>query len=113
MKQSRFFVDPILKEIVFDQKHLWMFELIQTKEFKRLGRIHQLGSVLSIFPSASHTRLAHSLGAYELAKRFIIHLDLDKQYAKECDHLMCAALLHDLGHGPLSHGFERYTGLNQ
>ena len=112
MKESRFFVDPILKEIVFDQKHLWMFELIQTKEFKRLGRIHQLGSVLSIFPSASHTRLAHSLGAYELIKRFIIHLNLEEKYSKECDHLMCAALLHDLGHGPLSHGFERYTGLN-
>ena len=112
MKQSKFFVDPILKEIVFDKKHLWMYELVQTKEFKRLGRIHQLGSVLSIFPSATHTRLAHSLGAYELIKRFIDHLDLASKFPKECDHLMCAALLHDLGHGPLSHAFEKYTGLN-
>ena len=95
MKQSKFFVDPILKEIVFDKKHLWMYELVQTKEFKRLGRIHQLGSVLSIFPSATHTRLAHSLGAYELIKRFIDHLDLASKFPKECDHLMCAALLHD------------------
>ncbi|MCF0227233.1 MAG: HD domain-containing protein, partial [Malacoplasma sp.] len=112
MKQSKFFVDPILKEIVFDKKHLWMYDLIQTKEFKRLGRISQLGSVLNIFPSATHTRLAHSLGAYEIIKRFIEHLDLSSKFPKECDHLMCAALLHDLGHGPLSHAFEKYTGLN-
>ena len=112
MKQSRFFVDPILNEVIFDQDHLWIFELVETIEFQRLGRIHQLGSVFSIFPSASHTRLSHSLGVYELIKRFILNLNLNKLYPKECDHLMCAALLHDLGHGPLSHAFESYTGLN-
>lgn len=112
MEKSKFFVDPILKEIVFDQHHLWMIKLIRTDEFQRLDKIRQLGSSSATFPAATHTRLAHSLGAYELTRRFINHLELNKINPKKVNHLLVAALLHDLGHGPYSHAFEKYTGCN-
>lgn len=108
----RFYVDPVLNEINFSNENNWMIELINTPEFKRLNRIHQLGVTYIIFPSATHNRLSHSLGAFEIVRRFIKHLNLDKINSSESKHLLCAALLHDLGHGPNSHAFERYTGVN-
>ena len=110
--KSKFFVDPVLNEIDFSNENNWMVQLINTPEFKRLNRIHQLGVTYIIFPTATHNRLSHSLGAFEIVRRFIKHLHLDKLEPRESQHLLCAALLHDLGHGPNSHAFERYTGTN-
>ena len=104
--------DPVLNEIDFSNENNWMVQLINTPEFKRLNRIHQLGVTYIIFPTATHNRLSHSLGAFEIVRRFIKHLHLDKLEPRESQHLLCAALLHDLGHGPNSHAFERYTGTN-
>jgi HD superfamily phosphohydrolase len=41
-----------------------ILELTNTKEFKRLGRIKHLGVSDFLYPSATHTRLAHSYGVY-------------------------------------------------
>ena len=41
--------------------------LIDTAEFRRLGRISQLGLVSLVYPAAIHTRFEHSLGVYRLA----------------------------------------------
>ena len=111
-KQRKFFVDPILKEISFDNENYWMINLVNTPEFRRLSRIKQLGCSDIIFTSASHTRLSHCLGAYEITRRFINQLDLSIEHPYESKVLLCAALLHDLGHGPNSHAFEKYTGIN-
>ena len=107
-----FFIDPVLNKIDFGNENNWMIELVNTPEFKRLNRIHQLGVTYVIFPTATHNRLSHSLGAYELVRRFIKHLNLNFISSFESKHLLCAALLHDLGHGPNSHAFERYTGIS-
>lgn len=88
--------------------------LIQSPEFQRLRRIRQLGTSFISYPGAEHTRFAHSLGVYHLMYRVLKHLtdrrivtvDPDDQ-AMAC----CAALLHDVGHGPFSHLFEKLTGL--
>ena len=109
---ANFFIDPVLNKIDFSDENNWMIELVNTPEFKRLNRIHQLGVTYVIFPTATHNRLSHSLGAYELVRRFIKHLHLDVINPFESKHLLCAALLHDLGHGPNSHAFERYTGVS-
>ena len=37
-------------------------QLIDTAEFRRLGRISQLGLVALVYPAAHHTRFEHSLG---------------------------------------------------
>lgn len=108
----RIYIDPILNEIVLNNKHSFINDLIHTKEFYRLGRIRQLGVTNIIFPSATHTRLSHSLGTYEITRRFINQLGLFKTHDYKAKHLLCAALLHDLGHGPNSHAFEKYTGIN-
>ena len=110
--KTTFFIDPVLNKIDFSDENNWMIELINTPEFKRLNRIHQLGITYVIFPTATHNRLSHSLGVYELVRRFIKHLHLDNINSSESKHLLCAALLHDLGHGPNSHAFEKYTDVN-
>lgn len=90
-----------------------VFALIQSAEFQRLRRIRQLGTSFISYPGAEHTRFAHSLGVYHLMNRVlkhltdreIVHLD-PEEHALAC----CAALLHDIGHGPFSHLFEKLTG---
>lgn len=110
--KNKHLTDVIHKEITFDDENRWMYDLFTTYEFQRLSRIRQLGTSYRTFPCATHTRLAHSLGVYELTNKFVkqlISLGIDN---KEFKPLLCAALLHDLGHGPNSHSFEAYTGIN-
>jgi HD superfamily phosphohydrolase len=110
---EKIFRDPVHTEIrVTDQIIL---DLIGTTEFQRLRRIKQLGVAALVFHGAEHSRFSHSLGVYEIARRFAEHLG--KYYATrepgdglwnpdERLVLLAAALLHDLGHGPYSHTFE-------
>lgn len=111
MKNNDFIKDPIHKEILI--RHDVIRELINTKEFIRLSRICQLGLGPKLFPSATHTRYNHCLGAYEVASRFIETLEKNKSIkevgSKDLLVVQIAALLHDIGHGPLSHVFEHIS----
>lgn len=92
-----------------------VFSLIQSPEFQRLRRIRQLGTSFISYPGAEHTRFAHSLGVYHLMNRVLKHLtDRDLAAIEPEDQALacCAALLHDIGHGPFSHLFEKLTGLH-
>ena len=80
-------------------------DLVETPELQRLSNIKQLGLAHLVFPGAHHTRLEHSLGAFYMAKMLSESLPLDPD---EKLVLMCAALLHDVGHGPFSHTLEFY-----
>jgi hypothetical protein len=77
--------------------------LISTPQMQRLRWIKQLGLANLVYPGANHTRFEHSLGAYHLAGVLADHLALDEE-----ERLLvgAAALLHDIGHGPLSHATE-------
>ena len=78
-------------------------ELADTPQMQRLRWIKQLGLASLVYPGANHTRFEHSLGAYHLADLLANHLGLQE----EDKRLVCAAaLLHDVGHGPLSHATE-------
>jgi uncharacterized protein len=77
--------------------------LIQTPSFLRLYRIQQLGMAQSVFPGATHTRAAHSIGVMHLIGRITERLGLSDE---EQEQLRLAALLHDIGHYPLSHCIE-------
>ena len=81
---------------------------------QRLKRIHQLQSSWWVFPTAEHSRFAHSLGVMHLAGEFGEHL-YDTLAAEAPDTpsrplveetLRMAGLLHDVGHGPFSHFFD-------
>jgi len=90
--------------------------VLRARELQRLRRIRQLGLLHLVFPAAEHSRLAHSLGAAHIAIRFGYRLEeasrevlsdvlrVDEEARRD---LALAALCHDLGHGPLSHVWER------
>jgi len=92
--------DPIHGYIELDELEQ---RLIGQRAFQRLRRIRQLGFSNLIYPSTTHTRFEHSLGATYLAGQFADSLGLDDERRRS---LRCAALLHDLGHGPFSHTSE-------
>ncbi len=103
--------DSILKRINISEPII--SELIDTIEFQRLNRIKQLGLVHYLFPGATHTRYAHSIGTFELTQRFLDQLSSNANISKNDMILIkIAALLHDLGHGPLSHLFESISNIN-
>lgn len=91
-------------------------DVLRTPETQRLRRVKQLGLAHFVFPSAEHSRLVHSLGAANVAIRFGRHLressrgtltDFLIPDESAIRDLALAALFHDLGHGPLSHAWER------
>ena len=91
-------------------------DLLRTPELQRLRRIRQLGQVHLVFPGAEHSRLVHVLGCAHLAIRFGRHLieesrdfviDFFQPKESTIRDLAVAALCHDLGHGALSHTWER------
>ncbi|KAM7540226.1 hypothetical protein Aperf_G00000026693 [Anoplocephala perfoliata] len=91
-----------------------MLRFIDTPEFQRLHRLHQLGLSDLVYPNCTHTRFEHCLGTYHLAKRLVdtMQSDVKHQEARLSEgeglSIMIAALCHDLGHGPLSHTWERF-----
>lgn len=88
-----------------------MLDLVDHPAMQRLRRLEQLGAASLVFPGATHTRFAHSIGAQEIMRRVWSHLETtgqppDIDPAAEGRLLRAAALLHDLGHYPLSHVVE-------
>ncbi len=86
--------------------------LIDAEPFQRLRRIRQLGPAFLTFHGAESSRFTHSLGVFHIARKAFQKLILiDKSLSKSKGLLYGAALLHDLGHGPLSHTGEEIFGL--
>ncbi|MGB8259535.1 MAG: HD domain-containing protein [Terracidiphilus sp.] len=86
-----------------------MWRVVQSPQFQRLRRIKQLGFSELVYPGATHTRFAHSLGVFHTARKLmgVVEEELrgDIETSKE-NTALAAALVHDLGHGPYSHAFE-------
>ena len=100
--------DPVHGYIHVEYQVIW--DCINAKEFQRLRRIHQLGGTYEVYHTAEHSRFAHSLGVYEVTRRMVEEVSGLKELSEEDKvTVMCAALLHDLGHGPFSHAFESIT----
>ena len=109
--------DPVHGLIVFggsgephrDDTDRIAWALLNTREFQRLRRIGQLGFFDLVFPGATHSRFAHSVGVYHLARRLarVIARSLGAAHDPGRERVaLLAALLHDVGHGPFSHAFE-------
>lgn len=74
-----------------------------TRLFQRLHRVAQCGNLRLAWPSAAHTRFAHSVGTAHLADEYSRRLAFRPRLRRAFG---LAALLHDVGHGPFSHVFE-------
>ncbi|MDR2572339.1 MAG: CYTH domain-containing protein [Oscillospiraceae bacterium] len=93
--------------------------VVDTYEFQRLHRINQLAIMSTMFPNAHHTRFEHSLGTYHVMSKAIEHfrelfIGMGKEQTPAIDDskiALLAALLHDVGHGPFSHAFEKVCGI--
>lgn len=76
-------------------------ELLRSWWVRRLGFVAHAGAA-AIATTQSYTRLEHSLGL----------LALTAYYAPDDATARASALLHDVGHLPLSHTFEGVAGLD-
>ncbi len=105
--------DPVHNLIEFNtgqfEHALW--KVIQTRPFQRLRHIKQLGFSELVYPGATHTRFAHSVGVFHVARQLaaIIKRCVERQgqFLEHQAHVaVAAALVHDVGHGMFSHSFE-------
>ena len=112
LREEKVFKDPVHSYIHVRDLVIW--DLISTREFQRLRRIRQLGTTYLVFHGAEHSRFNHSLGVYEIIRRIVDDIFKGREHWDDSERLLtlCAALLHDLGHGPFSHAFENVFGLD-
>ena len=92
------------------QLELELWRVIETRPFQRLRRIKQLGFSELVFPGATHTRFAHSIGVFHVARQLVgaIRRSVADTDERQVHVAIAAALLHDVGHGMFSHAFERF-----
>jgi uncharacterized protein len=84
--------------------------VIDTGTFQRLRQIKQLGAACLVYPSATHTRFEHSLGACGVAKKMVAAIRRncgEKSISAEDERLIgIYALVHDITHIPFGHTIE-------
>lgn len=87
-------------------------EILDSREFQRLRAIKQLGFAEYSFPGATHNRYIHSVGVMHLAGRAFDNIFRETEFKSASARVRLrqavrlGALLHDIGHGPLSHTTE-------
>lgn len=123
--------DPVHGLVEFrDDGERLLFKALSSKSVQRLRLIKQCGFAELVFPSLSHSRFEHALGAYHVMRQYLQRLDelwSDKRpptdpydfALRECRtrfteeakfHLKVAAFLHDFGHPPFSHATDDFLG---
>lgn len=99
--------DPLWDNIRLDPAAV---AVLDTPPVQRLRYVRQLGHAFLVYPGATHSRFEHALGAFHLTRLALASLEergeLDPVGADERLAVRLAALLHDIGHYPFSHGLE-------
>ena len=100
IQQKELVKDPVLET--------FLPAILATEAVQRLKGISFLGAIAwsgraSADPSLPMSRYAHSLGVAELASQVARARGFSRDLHR---HVVCAALLHDIGHPPLSHSLE-------
>ena len=94
--RDRVIRDEIHRDVLVPAHHA---RIIDTNEFQRLRNIQQLSTCEFVFPSATHTRFAHSLGAYYLAGELtssIQEVQPGLLSDSDAELVQIGALLHDI-----------------
>lgn len=108
LKIVKYINDPVYGGIPITQLEL---ELINLPIFQRLRGLRQLARVNYVFPGAEHSRFVHSLGVLYIMGLMTDHLiKQDSITEEDAVKMRVAALLHDIGHYPLSHLGEAVYG---
>jgi uncharacterized protein len=114
LNAGRTYHDPLHGAIALDgndRTEALLIKLIDTPAFQRLRRVRQLGTASMTFHGAESSRFTHSLGVMAIARRAF---DRITQHYPQLQiyrpTVLCAALLHDIGHGPFSHTCEEVFG---
>ena len=84
---------------------------------RRLKSELQLGWMKEIYPGATHTRWAHTIGVFSATVSFYSALLSDPEIPtykivikpKDVEHGLLASLLHDIGQSAFAHDFEAAT----
>src|SRR5699024_12693736 len=106
LEEVKVFKDPVHRYVQVIDQVIW--DLIATPEFQRLRRVKQLGTTYLTFHGAEHSRYNHFLVVYESVRRMINKMENHESCNKEERQLSsCAAVLHDIGHGPFFHSLEK------
>ncbi|OHB59694.1 MAG: hypothetical protein A2167_03215 [Planctomycetes bacterium RBG_13_46_10] len=105
-KSEKLIVDSIHGDIHLNKREI---DVIDTPSFQRLRHLKQLAMAQMVYPTATHTRFAHSIGALGMMIRILDAagrngLDISPEQREQ---LRLAALLHDIGHYPYSHLMEK------
>jgi uncharacterized protein len=114
LNAGRTYHDPLHGAIALDgddPTEALLIRLIDTPAFQRLRRIRQLGAASMTFHGAESSRFTHSLGVMAIARRAFDRITPHyPQLQPYRPTVLCAALLHDIGHGPFSHTCEEIFG---
>lgn len=85
-------------------------EIIGTRAFQRLRGVKHLGLAALTFPGADYSRFSHGIGTLHVMGQILDALGHNEPGSvtdEERRAYRMAALLHDVGHFPFSHTFER------
>ncbi len=99
--RKKSFRDPLYGFIGVTEREL---KIVDSAPFQRLRQLKQLSHAHLLYPSATHVRFEHSLGAMCVADRMCTSLSVPD---RERELARVVVLCHDLGHGPFSHLFEK------
>jgi len=112
---ARTYHDPLHGAIRLDREdpaEALVIDLIDSAPFQRLRRIRQLGPAFLTFHGAESSRFTHSIGVLHVARLALRQLETQHpELGRHRSALFAAALLHDVGHAPLSHTGEEMYGL--
>lgn len=116
------YVEKLEKKL--KKKEELYYNLLRSFEMQRLNFLKQSGLSFLVFPSATHSRLSHSIGTWTLGNYALQHVSVrsngseitlgrwmdmqGKEWRRE--EFLLALLLHDLGHLPFSHVLENCLG---
>jgi len=125
LEPAKTITDPVHGDVYLTELER---RLVDSKPFQRLRRVRQLGNSHLVYPSATHTRFSHSLGAVRAAQD-LLDIVLDQRSARKpvrdlftqwsadpgtCDRRVAeaviltrlGALMHDFCHIPFGHTIE-------
>ncbi len=102
-----------IKKQIYDSVHGYIgltdieLKVVNSPLFQRLRGIIMLGTVNLVYPGATNSRFEHSLGTMFMMEQFLSHVKVNGKILADdnetAQKMRLVALLHDIGHYPLSH----------